>query len=165
MENSAEFCPVTPVLSGWHWKQLCCRCLKFQDCFTRAPSVFWPHHFLMIGQKTAVYFVAVALIEIWKAEVTFRIRNKHHPMATANFPWGCANMTFLLAVKNKMLIFFSSKNLYSCFQDDPLNVTAFLLWCFCPLLASWIVTFSGFEMEEIISCSPWPALLLRRKVG
>lgn len=59
-------------------------------------SVFWPHHFLMIGRKTAVYFVAVALIETWKAENTFSIQTKPHPTAIASFPWGHVNTVFLL---------------------------------------------------------------------
>lgn len=87
----------------------------------------------MIGRKTAVYFVAVALIEIWKAEDTFSIRTKPHPTATASFPWGRVNTVFLLAENGQeQNADFCSKNLYSCFQDDPLNVMAFSLWCFCP---------------------------------
>lgn len=76
----------------------------------------------MIGWKTALYFAAVALIEIWKAENTFSIRTKPHLTATASFPWGCVNMGFLLArtVKNKMLIFVVK--IFDCSQDDSLSV-------------------------------------------
>lgn len=53
-------------------------------------------HFL-IGQKTVVDFVAVALVEIWKVEKTLTIQTKPHPMAAASLPWGHVNTGFLLA--------------------------------------------------------------------
>lgn len=69
-------------------------------------AAFWPHLFLMIGWITAVYFVPVALIEIWKAENTFSIHsNLLLEQAFLGDVWACSSCLQRI-VKSKMLISF-----------------------------------------------------------
>lgn len=101
---------------------------------------FWklaPDHFLMTGQKPAVCFVAVSMVESWKTETVFSIQTKPSPTATASTASvGMCEHVFLLAENSReQNADFCSTNLYSWFQATPLNVTAFSLWCCCPLWA------------------------------
>lgn len=84
-------------------------------------------------------FVAVALVEICKAEKTLSIQTKPHTTAVASLPWGRVNTGFLLAGNSReQNAGFCSLSLFSCFEDDLLNVVALSLW----------VVVTRFEVEQ-----------------